>query len=173
MAQQNQTQKPCTTCGGSGVVNAGGTIVGCPVCDATGKAYIPGLFYTYAILISLTALQAQTQIIQILNAPFKWIFSTSNQTGAFTVQLKDGKNQREFFNTPLHYSLVFGTAQNPFPVLNPWVFDQNGNIQMTVTDLSNANNAIWLGFVGVQLVDSEQSAASSSSGKSGMSGYGY
>ena len=39
-------------------------------------------------------------------------------------------------------------------MLNPWTFDQNGSIQITLTDLSNANNDVWLGFVGVQLTDS-------------------
>jgi hypothetical protein len=152
--QQNQ---PCATCQGGGVVNAGGNVQACPMCDGTGKAYIPGLFYNYAIMISLTANQALQQTISILNAAFKWIFLVSTQTAAFTLQLSDAKNLRQFMNVPLHYSLVCGTAQNPFPVLNPYVFDQNGAIQINVLDLSGATNTIWLNFIGVQLVPSVQS----------------
>ena len=93
--------------------------------------------------------------ISILNAPFKWIFATSTQTGPFTVQIAGRQESARSFSTmPLHYSLVFGTAQNPFPVLNPWTFDQNGAIQINLTDLSGAANTIWLGFIGVQLVQS-------------------
>lgn len=156
MASSSSTQQPaCTTCQGGGVVqNPSGQLQACPVCGGSGKAYIPGLFYTYGILITLAANQAQQQTLNILNAPFKWIFATSNQTGAFTIQLADAKNLRQFFNTPLHNALVFGTAQNPFPVLNPWTFDQNGAIQINITDLSGAANTVWLGFVGVQIVAS-------------------
>lgn len=153
MANQNQ-QPPCPTCQGGGVVNAGGTLQNCPSCGGSGKAYIPGLFYTYGISIVLGANAAAQQVINILNAPFKWIFATAASTGAFTVQLADAKNLRQFFNTPLHNSLVFGTAQNPFPVLNPWTFDQNGAIQINVADISGAGNTIWLGFIGVQLIAS-------------------
>lgn len=147
---------PCPTCQGGGLINAGGTVQQCPMCDGSGKAYIPGLYYAYGITTN-PALGANASVqltISILNAPFKWIFATSTQTGPFTVQIADAKNQRQFFNDPLHYSLVFGTAQNPFPVLNPWTFDQNGAIQINLTDLSGAANTIWLGFIGVQLVQS-------------------
>jgi hypothetical protein len=155
MAQQNQPN--CKTCQGGGVINAGGVVQECPSCDGTGKAYIPGLFYSYGVTVTLTANQQNVQTtISILNAPFKWIFATSQQTGAFSVLLADAKNSRQFFNEPLHYALIFGTAQHPFPVLNPWTFDQNGAIQITLNDLSGASNTIWLGFIGVQLVDSTQ-----------------
>jgi hypothetical protein len=136
------------------VLNAGGTLQACPICEGSGKAYIPGLYYAYGITTTLGANASQQLAISILNAPFKWIFSTSVQSGPFTVSLADAKNQRQFFNTPLHYELVFGTAQNPFPVLNPWTFDQNGVIQINLTDLSGASNTIWLGFIGVQLIQS-------------------
>ena len=126
-----------------------------PSAAASGKAYIPGLFYTYGIQIVLTANQQQQQTINILNAPFKWIFATAVSTGAFTVQLADAKNLRGSSLTPqLHNALVFGTAQNPFPVLNPWTFDQNGAIQINITDLSGAGNTVWLGFIGVQIIQS-------------------
>lgn len=150
----NNQKPPCPTCNGSGMVTVGGVVQQCPMCDGSGKAYIPGLYYAYGIQITLTALQALQVSISILNAPFKWIFATSKQTGDFTVQLQDVKNQRAFFNTPLHYSLVFGTGTNPFPVLNPWTFDQNGQILINVADLSNAPNTIWLGFIGVQVLQS-------------------
>lgn len=140
------------------VTNASGQVQTCPMCDGTGKAYIPGLFYVYSIIIALTALQQLQQSISILNAPFKWIFATAVSTGAFTVQLQDAKNQRQFFNQAVDSRLVFGTAQHLFPVLNPYTFDQNGAIQITVTDTSNANNSVQLGFIGVQLIQSVQSS---------------
>ena len=155
MASQNtsKSNQPCPACQ-NGMVLVGGVAQVCPMCDGSSKAYVPGLFYTYSILITLTSGQTQNQAINILNAPFKWIFSTSVQTGPFTIQLSDAKNQRQFFNQPLHNSLVFGTAQNPFPILNPWTFDQNGSIQINITDLSSAPNSVWLAFIGVQLVQS-------------------
>jgi hypothetical protein len=163
MATQKQTQD-CSACQGGGIVSAGGQAMVCPLCDGSGKSFVPGLFYTYAATTTLTALGTGVLTISILNAPFKWVFACSQQTGAFTIGIADAKNSRQFFfsntanNVPgnqLHYALVFGNAQNPFPVLNPYIFPQNGAIQIALTDLSNANNTIWLGFVGLELVPTQ------------------
>lgn len=148
----------CTTCQGSGMLQLGGTVQRCPMCDGTGKQYVPGLYFTYGQLFTLTALQSLSQqTISILDAPFKWLLAVAQSTGAFTVQIADGKNKRPFMPTQLHRDVVFGTAQNPMPVLTPYVFEQRSNILVSLTDLSNANNSVWLGFVGVELVDSQQS----------------
>ncbi len=178
MTQQNKNAPACAMCDGTGgLQTAGGSVQGCPACDGSGQAYIPGLFYGYASpYIALGANAAQTVFINIVNSPFKWVFSTSIQTGPFTVQIFDGKAQRQFFNTPLYYSLVFGTGTAPFPVLNPWIFDLQSNIQIQLQDLSGNTNNIQLGFIGVQLVASQSQStgrtASASAGGASMSGLG-
>lgn len=161
--------KQCSACQGGGIVSIAGQTSVCPMCDGSGKSYIPGLFYAYTPSITLGALGTGTLTVSILNAPFKWVFATKQNTGAFTIGIADAKNSRQFFfsttsggvpGNQINADLVFGDAKNPFPVLNPYTFPQNGAIQIALTDLSNASNTIWLGFVGLELV-----ASSSQSGQ--------
>jgi hypothetical protein len=141
----------CPQCGGSGTVNTGNGASLCPVCDGSGKQYIPGIFFVYGTQIQLAANQALTNLpINILDAPFKTILLTQSSTGSFTVLFRDGKNKRPFMNTQLHRDLVFGTAQNPFPVLVPYVFEWRSNILIDITDVSGAPNTVWLGFCGTE-----------------------
>ena len=159
MAQQ--TNQTCPQCCGAGVINTGSGSAICPVCEGSGKKYVPGLFFIYGIQFNLTALQALTyQTVSILDAPFKTILLTQSSTGGFTVLFRDGKNKRPFMNTQLHRDLVFGTAQNPFPVLVPYTFEYRSNILIDITDVSNANNTVWLGFVGTEQIEAPGSGQS-------------
>lgn len=147
----------CTTCNGAKMIQVGGTVQQCPVCDGSGKQYKPGLFFEYGQQFNLTPNQTLfQQAISILDAPFRWLFAVAQSTGAFTAQIFDGANKRPFMPTQLHNSIVFGTAQNPMPVIVPYVFQQRTSILVTLTDLSGANNAVWIGFIGAEVVDTQQ-----------------
>jgi hypothetical protein len=123
------------------------------------QPHSPGLFFIYSFTVTLTALQSlPNQTISILDAPFKWILAAAQSTGPFTVNIRDGKNKRPFMNIPLHQNVIFGTAQHPFPILTPYTFEYRSNILVDLVDLSNASNTVWLGFIGVEVVDTVQNS---------------
>ena len=165
------TKQPCPVCNGNKIVAIGNQAQVCPMCGGSGATPVPGLQYMYAALFTLTALASATANISILNADFRWKFAKAWSTGPFLVQIQDAKANRTFFNvTPaanqlqgVPNSMVFGTAQLPGLVQPPYLFHQNGGILVTVTDLSNANNVIWVGFDGQELVPSTSTDASSTS----------
>ncbi|MCU1284479.1 MAG: hypothetical protein JWO13_829 [Acidobacteriales bacterium] len=145
-------QQSCSMCGGNKAVQVGSSLQKCPVCEGTGKEIQPGLYYCYGIDIVLTALQAlSNQSVQILDKPFKWMWAVAQSTGTFTSQVVDGNAKRPFSNQQIHSANAWGTAQNPFPLVQPYVFGVRGQIQVNITDLSNANNTVRLTFIGVEL----------------------
>ena len=79
------------------------------------------------------------------------MFATANFTGAFATLLSDGSTQRQFSNQAVHVNNLFGTAQNPFPLLTPYVFKRKGQILASTQDLSGAPNNVRLAFAGVEL----------------------
>ncbi len=147
--------QPCKFCQGKGVVqyNPSMAPVACPVCGGTGVAEDPGLFFVYELTIALNANQLLNPgpSLNILNNDFKWMFAMAVGTGAFAVQLSDGSTQRQFSNQLVHVNNLFGTAQNPFPLLTPYVFKKKGQIQASIQDLSGAGNSVRLAFAGVEL----------------------
>ena len=100
------------------------------------------------------------------------MFAMAYSTGTFLVQIQDGKNNRNFFSVTVPAgtaavgvpsSMVFGTAQLPFPIQPPYLFNRNGTILVTVQDTSGASNAIWIGFDGQELVPSNSTDSNSTS----------
>ena len=165
------TKQPCPACNGNKIVAVGNQAQVCPMCGGSGAMPVPGLKFLYAAMFTLTALASATANISILNADFRWVFAVAKSTGDFLVQIQDAKANRTFFNvTPatsqlqgVPNSMVFGTAELPGLIQPPYLFHQNGGIQVSVTDLSNANNVIWVGFDGQELVPSTSTDGSSTS----------
>jgi hypothetical protein len=171
MATTSATQQKCPVCNGNKIIAIGNQAQVCPACGGSGTMPVPGLELTYALTFNLTALASATANISILNSDFRWVFAIARKTGDFLVQIQDAKANRSFFNvTPVSNqlqgvpdSMIFGTAELPGLVQPPYLFNQNGGIQVSVTDLSNANNTIWVGFKGQELVPSTSTDASSTS----------
>ena len=114
--------------------------------------YDAGLEFAYGIDITLLANQGlNNQSTQILDRPFRWRWAIAASTGDFTIQIFDGKSKRPFSNQQILGRNLFGTAQNPFPILTPWIFTQGGTILVNVTDISGAGNTIHLTFRGEEL----------------------
>ncbi len=149
--------RPCKFCAGSGhpgyVVSPGGLWQRCPACDGKGKEPQAPLFYEYEMDVQLTALQANAiATLQINDYDFRWDFAMASSTGAFSALITDGSSKRQFSNVPLNQGVMWGTAEQPFPLRAPFVFPRRGAIIAALTDLSNANNTVHLGFAGVQLI---------------------
>ncbi len=142
----------CKACGGKGVLQAIGTLIKCPVCDGTGVAADPGLFFIYEggpFVLAGNAVQNGNSI-QVLDKDFRWQFAVAISTGAFTVFIRDSQRKRPFSNQAVHSSNIFGTAQNPFPILVPWTFRKRGSILFDLADISGAGNTIRVAFIGVE-----------------------
>jgi hypothetical protein len=140
--------KTCSACNGSGMVYGkdGQTPALCPLCDGSGAEFNPGREFTYELGPLAVNGQAtlQAQSVQVLNRPFRWMMAVAVSTFPFTAQISDSRDQRPFSNQPVHSSNLWGTAQNPMPLLTPFRFNKNSNILGTVTDLGGG-----FGFAGV------------------------
>ncbi|PSH05139.1 MAG: hypothetical protein CXZ00_03000 [Acidobacteria bacterium] len=110
----------------------------------------PGHHYTYGVEALATGANATvTQQFQILNNNFEADFLVSQSTGKFKAQIKIG--DRYLSNIPIHSDNHFGTAQAPLPLLAPLKLVKNAVVQVSITDLSGAQNDIRLGFIGREL----------------------
>lgn len=110
-------------------------------------------FFTYGIPPTAVLGNAvANQIIVIGNdADFQAIWWISNQTGTFTLRVSDGGSGRPFMNTPINNANILGTANNPFPMLPPYVFKRAQSIQLDITDTSGNPNTIQIAFVGKKI----------------------
>jgi len=138
--------KPCATCNGGGLINTPSGMQACPMCDGTGQAYDAGREFTYELgpLVIVGGSSQTAQSVQVLNHSFRWMMALASSTFPFTAQISDSRDQRPFSNQPVHSSNLFGTAQNPMPILTPFIFNKNANILATVQDLGGGS-----GFIGV------------------------
>jgi hypothetical protein len=146
--------QPCKFCQGRGVVQFNPSLppVACPVCGGTGFEEDPGLFYVYEFTFALAANDVSKQFsLNIQNYDFKWMFAMVVSTGFFTVKLSDASSNRPFSNQEVHVNNLFGTSQNPFPLLTPFTFRKKGQILAVASDLSAAPNNIRMAFAGVEL----------------------
>ncbi|HKW76189.1 MAG TPA: hypothetical protein VJN64_11745 [Terriglobales bacterium] len=114
----------------------------CPICGGTGEATDPGLYFAYAVDITLNANQVSQAIISVTDYAFRALFLTAKSTGTFTSQLMDGKNKRPFSNENIQNVNAWGTAQNPFPLPIPYEFSVRDQILINVTDTSGVQNVI-------------------------------
>ncbi len=89
---------------------------------------------------------------QVVNFPFRWLLAVAASTGLFKTQIYD--QGRTYYLSPaqIRSDCEWGTAQQPMPLLTPYTFQQNTQVQFTVTDLSGANNTIQLVLIGYQIV---------------------
>lgn len=111
-----------------------------------------GLQFTYALdPVVLGAGGVGVAQVQILDNDFKALFLVATSTGRFLSQIVDGASKRQWSNAQVIDTLMWGTAQNPMPLLQPYVFGRRGQIQVNLTDISGAGNTVRLAFIGVEI----------------------
>jgi hypothetical protein len=146
--------QPCKFCQGKGVVQFNPSLppVACPVCGGTGVEEDPGLFFVYEFTFALAANDVSKPFsLNIGGYDFKWMFAMVVSTGFFTALLSDSSTSRPFSNQEVHVNNLFGTSQNPFPLLTPFTFRKKGQILAKASDLSGAPNNVRMAFAGVEL----------------------
>lgn len=149
--------KPCTACQGQGAIAGPAGVQRCPMCEGSKVEFDPGLFFVYELgpVVIAANGQVNSATVQILDRSFRWMLLTGTSTGAYTLQVKDSRNKRPFSNQQVRNVNFVGTAQNPFPLLTPFVFERRGSILVDFTDVSGAPNTVFLDFIGVELSDDQ------------------
>jgi hypothetical protein len=156
--------KTCAFCNGQGAVTIpqgpqAGQLQACPVCDGLGFSDKSGYWFMYEYDFNLPANAAQAvpqqkDTVAIVNYDFKLVFLTgiSGSAAGFLITLGDKSGNKPFSNAPVFSGNIFGTAQNPFPLLIPYTWKKGGLIQVDTSNLDQAAaNQIRLTFHGVQL----------------------
>lgn len=153
--------KPCTVCGGRKYIGNPPNAQACPVCGGTGSEYDPGTTYdlTLDITIAANSVNQAANITLVDNRPFRLVFAKASSTGVFTFTMTDASTNRNFsagtattaggVAGAIHRDNFFGTAQNPYPLVTPYVF--NKQVQFAFNDLSGAPNRIFVALGGVLL----------------------
>jgi len=164
----NGSAKTCPSCQGRGILaGAGGRPWQCPNCGGTGvnqQVFRVPFDYVWPSIV-LTALQNLPATLQIdQDSDFEWIWVVADQTGSWKIQVRDGSTGRTLSNNAVNNDNYAGTAQLPFPLVEPYLIARSTVMTASVTDLSNAGNTIQLVFKGYKLFP----VAAPQQGSSGM-----
>jgi hypothetical protein len=178
MAPSTQQQvKTCPTCHGKGKIPnpSGSQWQTCPTCEGAGYTQLtPARIPIWYIVgpVALTALQTVNSTLQIqTTADFEWIFTMSSQTGTWNVTLTDGSVGRLItqpqagINTNqgvLPNTLFAGTAQLPFPLVEPYIIARSSSLIFNITDTSDAGNSVTIALFGYQLIPQDAQGQGSS-----------
>jgi hypothetical protein len=149
----------------TGHITFGGRLQTCPTCEGSGQlqptpARIPIWYIVHQVIGANATIPASLQILA--QADFEWVFTASSQTSSLlNVTMFDGSTGRLITqpqNTQninvgvLPISLFAGTAQLPFPLLEPYIIARASTVQFYLTDTSGAQNTIDLALIGFQLI---------------------
>jgi hypothetical protein len=147
----------CTPGGRPGVVmNSKGQAQVCPNCGGTG-AKSPAVIrvpFDYAFPSAvLTANQQgfQNPLVFDYDADFEQVWWTASSTGLYSVQITDRSANRQLSNAPVNGENFAGTAQVPFPLVEPYVWARSSAALGVFNDRSGAGNTVQLVMRGYKL----------------------
>lgn len=169
----------CQMCSGQGLIKSHATapLQQCPVCEGAGAlqptpARLP-IFYILGPALAIGANATVQSNIQIqTTADFEWVFTMATYTSSsLNITMFDGSTGRLITqgqataNTNvgiLPITLFAGSAQLPFPLVEPYIIARGASVQFTITDTSGANNALTLALFGYQLIPQQAQQQGSS-----------
>jgi hypothetical protein len=97
------------------------------------------------------------------DADFETVFLAGTRTSPLAdVQMSDGATGRNFSNAPVNVDNFFGTAQLPFPLVEPYVFARSTSVNFSFRESSGAPNTIQLVLKGYKLFPQQNPAQGSS-----------
>jgi hypothetical protein len=167
MTTHTQGSTKCRTCNATGLIKAHHTAPPqtCPVCEGAGELQLTPARVPVWYILGPQAIGANATVqasIQIdTSADFEWVFTMATSTSSLlNLSLLDGSTGRLITqpqatanlgigNLPL--PLFAGTAQLPFPLLEPYIVARGASLQFTLTDASGANNSLTLALMGFRL----------------------
>ncbi len=148
----------CPACNGTRMIPnpaMGGRMQVCPLCEGRGNVLeqpirVP---YDYPVGGVVGALGVLTPTLQIQqDADFEWVWTVATRTAAgLTVQVEDAATGRRLMSAPINIDNFAGTAQLPFPLVEPYIVARTSNLNWTFTDTSGAPNTVQLVLRGYKL----------------------
>lgn len=107
---------------------------------------------------------ANLQVLQIQqDADFEWIFTVGTSTSpSGDINVQDGATGRALMSAPVNYANFFGTAQLPFPLVEPYIIARSTAVNFTFRDASGATNTVQLVLRGYKLFPQATPAQGSS-----------
>lgn len=116
------------------------------------RKYVFPYWYTISPApASLTALQSLSFDIKI-GDHFEAFKLAAVSTGEFSWKISDTLSSKVLSNGMINSVAGLGDATFPFVFDRPFFTPKGGKIRITLTDISNANNAIWLVLSGRKIV---------------------
>lgn len=158
MADQTQTAIACPACAGRGVLPnpAARQMQVCPLCNGAGikqqqpfRVPFDYVLPNAVLIANQVGVVVSQQIDQDSDMEVIWI--VSNQTGLYSVTLRDPSTGRDMSTAPVNGENFAGTAQLPFPLVEPYVWARTSTIKATFNDRSGAGNTIQLVLKGYKL----------------------
>ncbi len=111
--------------------------------------------------LNSTGFPVSLQIQQ--DADFEIVFLVGTRTSPLAdVAMSDGATGRSFSNNPVNVDNFFGTAQLPFPLVEPYIVARSTSLNFTFRDTSGAQNTIQLVLRGYKLFPQQNPAQGSS-----------
>lgn len=151
------TATNCQSCGGRGVLNnAKGQAQVCPNCGGTGQKPPSVLRVPFDYAFPSAVLTANQQGLQDplvfdFDADFEQVWWVANSTGLYSVQITDRSANRQLSNAPVNGENFAGTAQVPFPLVEPYVWARASAALGVFNDRSGAGNTVQLVMRGFKL----------------------
>lgn len=107
---------------------------------------------------------ANIQVLQIQqDADFEWIFTVGTSTSpSGDINMQDGATGRALMSAPVNFANFFGTAQLPFPLVEPYIIARSTAVNFTFRDASGAQNTVQLVLRGYKLFPQAAPAQGSS-----------
>jgi hypothetical protein len=154
-----QTARKCNTCKGRGLTpNVSGTNwQTCPTCEGAGAvqptpARVPR-WYPLQVIVPLNGQNSGNVQIGV-DADFEWIFTMYQSTSALlSVSVQDGSSGKALtvsggalVSVPI--ALFAGTAQLPFPLLEPYIIARSSTVNFQFSDSSGAQNTVTIVLMG-------------------------
>jgi hypothetical protein len=122
---------------------------------------IPFDYVVNGIVALNSSLSVSLQIQQ--DADFEVVFLAGTRTSPLlTVAMSDGATGRSFSNAPVNVDNFFGTAQLPFPLVEPYVFARSTSVNFAFLDSSGAQNTVQVVLRGYKLFPQGNPAQGSS-----------
>jgi hypothetical protein len=156
MATAVQKQQ-CPACNGRRLVQNGkGQVQTCPLCDGSGSVTPQPIRVPFDYPINFAALVGSsannTASIQFdRDAPFEWVWAVATETGTFSSRMEDGATGRKFDSDFVNNANRFGTAQLPFPLVEPYIFAPGTTCNFTINETSTNTNTIQIVLKGYKL----------------------
>lgn len=151
----------CPACQGRRILSSSsGQAQVCPLCQGKGTVQPEPLRvpfdYTVDVVVPLNGQGSATlQINQ--DADFEWIWIVSTQTNAaLTVVVTDNGTGRKLMSNPINIANFAGTAQLPFPLVEPFILPRSTSYLFQFQDSSGAQNTVEVVLRGYKLFPQDE-----------------